>query len=114
MSSANSVSVDKQLYNAAAESSFDEVKKLHAAGGNINMVIMGCFDGPCNPDGSKGPCSKEIYQYSLENGACILFGCRDPVDQQHKDTQTKPNSFFTRISMLKGPGEVAKGTFRSS
>lgn len=41
------------------------------------------------------------------NGSCIVFG----MPHTHKSVE-KGASFFSRVSMRKGPGDIAKGSFK--
>jgi hypothetical protein len=111
-SSSNSVSIEKQLYNAAAAADFNECKRLYQEGANINMAIMGSVDGPIDQSAKeKNALQKEIWQWSIENGACMIFGFRTNPNATKKPAEEKPDSFFTRVSMRRGPGDVLKGTF---
>ncbi len=69
-----------------------------------NMLLMGGTD--------VSPPNKEIANLAIEYGACMLFGFTQPKSNTH--TSDKVNSFFTRVSMLKGPGDVVKGSFKTS
>ena len=92
------MSYDTQVYNAAKEGNFTEVKRLVAMKADINMVIMGASDGK----------QKEIQQWAFENGACLLWGFQQ---EQHRP-KVQVMKYNKNISMLRGPGEVARGTFK--
>lgn len=100
------MSVDKQLYCAAFSGDFDECVRLWKSGANINMAIMGASD----PEEQSGA-HKTIQKWSFENGAHLIFGMKH---QQPTIAPGKSDSFFSRISMLRGPGDVAKGSFGQS
>jgi hypothetical protein len=91
--------MNSQVYNAALEGKEEEVKLLVKSGADINMAIMGAADGK----------QKQLQQWAFENGACILFSFQTSI----------PGSIVTHkygknLSMIKGPGEIAKGTFLKS
>lgn len=52
----------------------------------------------------------QVVEWSLQNGACLLFTFVQknvqPVNNAHIS-----NAFFSRVSMLRGPGDVPKGSF---
>lgn len=50
----------------------------------------------------------QVVEWSLQNGACLLFTF---VQKESKQTSAQTNSFFSRVSMLRGPGDVPKGSF---
>lgn len=92
------MSLDMQVYNAAKDGQFDEVKQLVNLKADINMVIMGAYDGK----------QKEIWQWALDNGACLLWG----FQQEPHRSRLSAMKYNKNISMLKGPGEVARGVFK--
>ena len=92
------MSNDIKVYNAAKEGNFDEVKRLVKIKADINMVIMGAYDGK----------QKEIWQWALENGACLLWG----FQQEAHQSRVFVMKYNKNISMLRGPGEVSRGTFK--
>ncbi len=84
------------IYDAALIGNFEEVKKLCTNCTDYTMAIIGASDGK----------QREIQQWALENGACFLFSFKTfPEERINLVRYTK------NISMLKGPGDVPKGTF---
>lgn len=104
--------IHTQIYRAAQAGNFPLVKELHKKGGDINSVLMGATDGKRMPDGKRSKECVEIMSWALDNKACYLFGFTQPEKTYTLDKSN--NSFFSRVSMLKGPGDVAKGSFKSS
>jgi len=52
---------------------------------------------------------QRIVDCSLNAGASFLWTIQQ--SQVSRDSHEKPDSFFTRVSMRKGPGDVKKGSF---
>ena len=52
----------------------------------------------------------QIAQWALDNGACLLFG----FTQWEKHTGVIGYKYNKNVSMLRGPGDVPKGTFSSA
>lgn len=50
-----------------------------------------------------------LIQWSLQQGACLLFTFVQP--DPSSTPYGKGSSFFTRVKMLSGPGDVKKGSF---
>lgn len=50
----------------------------------------------------------QVVEWSLQNGACLLFTF---VQKATNQASGQSNSFFSRVSMLRGPGDVPKGSF---
>jgi hypothetical protein len=94
-------SVDQQMLTAARSGDLDLVKQLHKKGANINCAIMG------GSDGERTPTKKQIMEYAFDNGACMLFGFSQPKTET-RELERGTNSFFSRVSMLKGPGDVSR------
>ncbi len=87
------------LYQAAFEGREDDAKFLVKNGGDINMVIMGASDGK----------HRNLQQWAFENGACILFSFKTSTESSIIEHRYPKN-----LSMIRGPGEVSKGTFIKS
>lgn len=98
-------SIHIQLLNAARDGNFELVKELHKKGGDINCAIMG------PPEAGRTNEHKKILAYAFDNKACILFSFKQPESNIQYDRSS--NSFFSRVSMLRGPGDVAKGSFKT-
>lgn len=95
-----SENINLGIYNAAVEGDLEKVKDLYVQGGDINMAIMGASDGK----------HKEISHWALNNGACFIFGFQH---QASTVEYVKTNKAYGKnISMLRGPGEVVRGTFK--
>ena len=110
---------DVQVYNAAKKGNFDEVKRLVDLKADINMVIMGAEDGKQEIMDTTDEKQKEIMRASIEkqkeikewafkNGACFLFGFQSQSHQAIASVM----KYNKNISMLKGPGDVPRGTFK--
>jgi hypothetical protein len=54
---------------------------------------------------------QSIVNLSLERGACFLFSFQQKGPS--REASTKKNSFFSRVKMTKGPGDIAKGSFKN-
>jgi hypothetical protein len=89
-----------QIREAARAGRFDEVKELHARGASIQCAIIGAGEGK----------QGAIAQWALERGACLIFS----FTQAPKTGGVTSHSYGKNVSMLRGPGEVSKGTFRES
>lgn len=53
---------------------------------------------------------RKAAEWSLQHGACILFG----IQQENKWTHKHETFYSKNISMLKGPGDMKKGVPRIS
>ncbi len=108
--------MDTEVYELAKNKQFEKVKAKVALGANINMVIMGAADGQqdeksakkdhhddSKSDGKYG----EILHWSLINGACLVFS----FTQSSTPSPTLVSKYSKNLSMLRGPGEVPRGTF---
>lgn len=94
---AQKINYDQKVYDYAKEGDFDEVKELVQLGADINMVMMGASEGKHG----------QICYWALLNGACMLWG----IKQEPQRNKVSVMKYNKSISMLKGPGEVARGTF---
>jgi hypothetical protein len=98
---ANNDQLDLQLWISAKEGDVKRCGSLWRSGGNINMAIMGACDCPDST-------TRELIQnWAWHNGACILFS----IQQTHENL-VEGMKYNKNISMLRGPGDVAKGTFK--
>jgi len=97
---------NQELYNYAFEGNLDEVKSSVSKGGNIHMAIMGASTFIEN---NKTDClkQKEVAKWALENGACLIFS----FTQEKKEEKVVVCKYDKNLSMIKGPGDVLKGTF---
>ena len=73
---------------------------------HLIMAIMGAT--PRNGEGTVElkKHRKEIAQWAMKKGVCPLWG----MNQTGETVTYKQNSYFTKIKMLKGPGE-STGSF---
>lgn len=94
-------SIHLQMLQAARAGNVNLVKELHKKGADINCAIMG------GSDGERTPSKKQIMEYAFDNGACMLFGFTQPKTDT-RELERGTNSFFSRVSMLKGPGDVSR------
>ena len=97
-------SIHRQLLNAARDGNLDLVKELHKKGGDINCAIMG------PPEANRTDGHKRVLGYAFDHGACLLFSFTQP--ERGYTLEKSGNSFFSRVSMLRGPGDVSKGSFK--
>jgi uncharacterized protein YjiK len=67
-----------------------------------DMALMGATDA--------NPVQKNVAKFALEKGSNFIFGFTHEAPKQVKIE--KPGNFFSRVSMLNGPGDVPKGTFK--
>lgn len=51
----------------------------------------------------------DIVWYGVSQGGCLLWSIQQT---EAKGGETKQNSFFSRVSMRKGPGDIQKGSFK--
>jgi hypothetical protein len=105
MSEEKKVSIDQQCINAARAGDVALAKELHRKGANINCVLMGGSD--CENKAQR----KELCEFACNQGASLLFAFTQERQQMCGAGGEAGNSFFTRVQMLKGPGEAVKGTF---
>jgi acyl CoA:acetate/3-ketoacid CoA transferase beta subunit len=89
-------SVDLKIYAASRAGKLNEVISLFAKGGHIDMAVMGSAEAK----------NSDICWWAIEHGGCILW----TIDQTHKSSII-PHKYGKNLSMLKGPGDVPKGTF---
>jgi len=92
-------------FQAAYEGRLDDVKVMHQSYSGpiqliLSMIVMGATDGD----------QKAVGNWALVQGACILFAFKQPRKEFVRDTRDSNQ----QLSMLRGPGEVKKGTFVGS
>lgn len=102
--------LDQLVYDLAEEGNLEEVTRIVKAGGNIQMAMMGAgalleYEGKEKAEKKKDALA--IVWWGLAHGGAFLWTFTQG---------TKANKFFTmkynkNISMLREPGEVARGTF---
>jgi hypothetical protein len=104
------MSVDLQIFEAGQKGDLDAVKNLHQHGANIHMALMGAtYDEKTSKE------QRQVAEYAFENGAHLLFGLsRTKMVELNQTalTMSRPNSWFTRVKMVGGIGEVPSGTFK--
>ncbi len=116
MSTANSrENFDLSVWEYAIAGDFTEVKNLVSKGGSVHMAIMavGKVKEDYDDDNKNKPLVKdhnEIFNWALANGSCLLWSFSQ---KRHYSKFTKM-SYNKPITMLKGPGEVPRGTFNKS
>ena len=118
------------VYNTAYDEKFVEMKEAVQNGSDPDLAIMGiCSKQTELLKGAVEPVEiKAVYAtltdkekarvkaleknlwWSVGEGACLLWGIQQKDGTRRDDT--KGNSFFSRVSMRKGPGDVARGTFK--
>lgn len=107
MSDEKKVSIDQQCFNAAKAGDISLAQELYRKGANTNMMVMGGSE--CENKLAR----KQLCEFALEHGASWLFAfTQDQTTSVSACGSGSGNSFFTRVSMLKGPGEAKKGTFK--
>ncbi len=102
-------SLEVRSFEFAKAGNLDELSELFktCGSGDINkqffldMAIMGAHEGKV----------KSTYDWALKNGASLLWGIQQPKPKWIY-TRDKSLTYGKNISMLKGPGEVSKGTFK--
>lgn len=105
MSSSTTSSVELQAWEYGKTNNVEGVQTLYkTVSGHyrqfvLDMCVMGSVEGK----------SKDTGTWALANGACYLWTIQQPRD----DTEyIKAYGYSKNLSMLKGPGEVTKGTFK--
>ncbi len=102
-------SIDQRCLTAAKAGDVQKAIDLYNRGANINCVLMGGSD--CEIKAAR----KELCEFACNHGACLLFAFKQDSTTSSSACGTGPgNSFYTRVKMLKGPGEATKGTFKGS
>lgn len=86
------IDVETQMLVAATAGDLIKCKELFGRGACIHLAVIGASNGK----------QKEVGFWALENGGCFIFSF------QHTATAKTAKS----MSMLKGPGEVKRGTFK--
>lgn len=82
-------------------------QKLVASGVDVNVILIAAQLLPAERKDDK----KKISEWCLESDkACYIFIC----DHSVQNDQPRGFKYNKAISMLKGPGEVKKGTFGKS
>jgi hypothetical protein len=103
-----------EIREAAEALDFDKVKALYNDKKEVhmlNMAIVGA--GNTFERKQEQEKCKLILQWATGLGGCMLFFTKKEEEKEKLVTSSeKPDSFFTRVSMRKGPGEVRKGTFK--
>jgi len=104
-----------KVLEAARAGDLDEVKFWIKAGGSVQMAVMGAGDvlevEADNNDEAKETTHKNnakvIGQWALQNGGCLLWS----FSQRRQKSKFSVLKYNKNVSMLKGPGEVTRGTF---
>jgi len=94
--------IDLKVFDCAEKGDLKTVETLLEKGASPNMCLM----GSTSKNGELTKERKTIANLALTYGADLLFG----FYQDDHRTERKGDSFFTRVKMLKGPGEVKRGT----
>jgi len=81
---------------AAKQNDKLRVEELVKQNASIDMVLIGAHDGK----------HSDLCWWAIERGACLLW-----TIQQLQETSISISKYNKNISMLKGPGEVTRGTF---
>jgi len=114
-----------KLLEAARAGDIEDAKYWFNKGGSIQMAVMGAgdvmegnvqFDAETKHD-KKAREAKEAWidnvktigKWAMENGGCFLWS----FTQGAKQSKFSVLKYNKNISMLKGPGEVARGTFNN-
>lgn len=94
----STTTIDKDLYDAGSRGDLSVCKTLVERGGNINVALIGAHNNKM----------VEVCEWALDYGACFIFTCNHsaPVSVPRGLKYNKP------ISMLKGPGDIKKGSFK--
>ncbi len=93
-----------EIYEAAKFGNLDLVQALHKQNSSDQFIIQMAIIGAVENRNS------EIAQWALENGACLIFAIKHLPNAQ----SIISHDYSKRLSMLNGPGEVTKGTFKKS
>ncbi len=98
----NNDQLDLQLWFSAKDGDAKLCESLRQSGANINMAIMGVCE--CQDVAAR----KFIGDWALDKGACLLFA----IQQKHEGL-VEGMKYNKNLSMLRGPGDIAKGTFKA-
>lgn len=98
MDKKNAIDPDVHIREAAQAGDFETVKQLFSRGASVDMALIG----------ASATKQKHIQQWSIENGASVLWS----FDQEPPKCHVSALKYSKNVSMLRGPGEVAKGTFQ--
>jgi len=94
-------SIYLDVYEHAKLGHLEQVQKITLANPTdpflIQMIFMGAVENK----------EAAIAQWALEKGACLVFGLKH--SSQHSLISY---NYPKNVSMLHGPGEVPKGTFK--
>lgn len=96
-----------RAFELAREGKLSELQELFSKVGNgwsrqyfLDMAIMGAHEGKKEPE----------YMWAWKNGASLLWGIQQP--KRDILVRDREHTYPKNLSMLRGPGEVAKGTFK--
>ena len=111
------MSVHTNLYNAARKGEGDKVKELLESGGDPNLLLIGAVDGKYDSGkvlnifmkNEESDIFDKMAHTALLKGACACFSFNHSGGVTYSE---KGNSFFTKVSMLKGPGDAQSGNFK--
>lgn len=101
-------SSDQRMFLHAYNGDLAECKRLADLGTDVVMALMGA-----TPRDKKDETQelrnrrREICDWALNRGAPLLFG----INQTGSRIIYDGDNFFSRVSMRRGPGDIAKGSF---
>jgi hypothetical protein len=90
------------IYEAAKAGNFSLVEEIYKHNESDKFIVQMAIIGAAE---SK---QTSIVFWALEHGACLLFA----LQQGSTAHSIVSHNYSKRLSMLKGPGEVLKGTFK--
>lgn len=103
---------DALLYDAAFAGDLDQCQSLITTGGaHVDVALIGASDylyTTATAPSEDAEKRKAICRWCLERGACWIFSFNHEDPLAHCPRGLKYNK---PVSMLKGPGDVPKGTF---
>ena len=98
-----SPSVDLRAWHAGAQGDVGECEALVGQCANVNMVLMGAAKCPDRT------VKEVLIKYALAKGACMVFAWQFERNQ----VTVEGMQYSRNITMRRGPGDVARGTFHS-
>ena len=119
------------IYDAAFSEQYDVLKNICKTDGDFTMAIMGIcsrqeellqnartpkemkkvYKTLSQEEKKRVKALEKMWQWCADNGACMLFGIQQDPKPYQQNTRNKGDSFFNRVSMRRGPGDIAKGSF---
>ena len=116
-SSSSSVSTEMGWFILGRDADLDAVIAVYAGCAStqvrhsfLNMALMGATDGVMDTELKHlSEQRKKIVKWCLENGASYMWCGTQPAGTW---VWEKSNDTNRELSMLRGPGEVSKGSFK--